>query len=126
GGLSESHQFSTARSEAFRLSERQCDEALRILDRSLQSVAPHPASPHPQIFSLRSRFHMFLRFLALLCLALSLCACGGGSGSATSNQNANGSHAVVVTRVSPSNLSSATSPVNFDFKASSQTPIKGW
>jgi len=28
--------------------------------------------------------------------------------------------------VSPSNLSSATSPVNFDFKASSQTPIKGW
>jgi hypothetical protein len=28
--------------------------------------------------------------------------------------------------VSPGNLSSATSPVNFDFKASSQTPIKGW
>src|SRR5215510_11953893 len=69
---------------------------------------------------------MFLRLSVLLCLSLSLVACGGGSGSATSNQNANGSHAVVVTRVSPSNLSSATSPVNFDFKASSQTPIKSW
>src|SRR5262249_25501598 len=50
GGLSESHQFSTARSEAFRLSERQCDEALRILDRSLHPVAPHPAPLHLQIF----------------------------------------------------------------------------
>jgi Protein of unknown function (DUF1565) len=69
---------------------------------------------------------MFLRLSVLFCLALSLCACGGGSGSASSNQNANGSHAVVLTRVSPSNLSSATSPINFDFKASSQTPIKGW
>src|SRR5215472_16233997 len=69
---------------------------------------------------------MFLRVSVLFCLALSLCACGGGSGSASANQNANASHAVVVARVSPSNLSSATSPVNFDFKASSQTPIKGW
>jgi Right handed beta helix region len=56
--------------------------------------------------------------LSVLLSCLALCSCGGSDTSSKSG--------ITIVRSSPTNLSSATSPVTFSFTASSSQPISGW